>query len=188
MRLLVSRGAGCERKVSYVRNAVRRRAMGAFLAAVIAFGAASCVPPQKAQSSGTNTGFSFSGDLLGWSNDQILHDFRDVKAMGGTWVRVPFNWITLEPNQRGNFDWATSDRGPDPRERVGLEGVRSGVVHAGVGATGRHRQLDPADERRRLRELRRRRGLPLRAVTGSTRGRSGTSRTSTTCGRRSRTS
>jgi hypothetical protein len=93
-----------------VRNALRRRVIGATLAAVIAFGAASCVAPQRPQSTTTATGFSFTGDLLGWSNDQILHDFRDVKAMGGTWVRVAFNWVTLEPNQRGKYDWTPADR------------------------------------------------------------------------------
>jgi hypothetical protein len=93
-----------------VRNALRRRAIGAALAAVIAFGAASCVAPQQPQSANGATGFSFSGDLLGWTPQQIAHDFSDVKAMGGTWVRVPFNWVTLEPDQRGKFTWWPTDR------------------------------------------------------------------------------
>src|SRR5262249_61254804 len=95
-----------------VRNAFQRRAMGAILAAVIALAATGCVATQTTTSTSPNsqTGFSFTGDLLSWSDAQIIHDFQDVKAMGGTWVRVPFNWSTLEPNRAGDYEWFVADR------------------------------------------------------------------------------
>ncbi len=59
---------------------------------------------------GRDIGFAFSGDALGWSTAQIKHDFGDAQAIGATWVRVPFNWSTLEMQGKGKYNWAPADK------------------------------------------------------------------------------
>jgi hypothetical protein len=58
---------------------------------------------------GRNFGFAMYGDTIGQPSNVVAADFDRVKAAGGTWVRVPFNWTTLEMNGKGVYNWGPAD-------------------------------------------------------------------------------
>ncbi|MCU1429859.1 MAG: hypothetical protein JWL83_3859, partial [Actinomycetia bacterium] len=55
-------------------------------------------------------GVSLYGSVLAWSRADLERDLDRVRAMGATWVRIPFNWVTLEMHGRGQYEWASADR------------------------------------------------------------------------------
>jgi hypothetical protein len=55
-------------------------------------------------------GVSFTGDALGWSDARLRAELDNVRGMGASWVRVPFNWATLQMHGRGTYNWPPSDR------------------------------------------------------------------------------
>src|SRR4051812_545275 len=58
---------------------------------------------------GREVGVSLYGSVLGWSRADLRRDLDRVRAMGATWVRVPFNWVTLEMHGRGQYNWGPGD-------------------------------------------------------------------------------
>ncbi len=58
---------------------------------------------------GRGVGVSLYGSVLEWSQTDLRHDLDHVRGMGAKWVRVPFNWISIE-TQRGQYNWAPVDR------------------------------------------------------------------------------
>jgi polysaccharide biosynthesis protein PslG len=95
-----------------MRNARYRRVLSTFVAVVCAAVPTVFAAPSASAGvpDGRNIGVSFGGDILGLSAERIRSDFQMVKDMGATWVRVPFNWTTLEMHGRGQFNWAPADK------------------------------------------------------------------------------
>jgi hypothetical protein len=58
---------------------------------------------------GRNFGFSYYGSILANSKAQTNADFDREKAIGGTWVRLAFNWSTLEMHGKGQYNWGPAD-------------------------------------------------------------------------------
>jgi polysaccharide biosynthesis protein PslG len=58
---------------------------------------------------GRNVGVSLYGSVLGWPRADLRRDLDRVRNMGATWVRVPFNWVTLEMHRRGEYNWGPAD-------------------------------------------------------------------------------
>jgi hypothetical protein len=56
-----------------------------------------------------NVGVSFDGSVLAIPATARNADLDRVKAMGATWVRLAFNWSTLQMNGRGTYNWAPAD-------------------------------------------------------------------------------
>ena len=52
---------------------------------------------------------SFYGSVLSWSRPDLDNDLNRLRAMGATWVRIPMNWVTLEP-QRHQYNWGPADQ------------------------------------------------------------------------------
>src|SRR5262249_15538169 len=100
--------------------------LGAFVVAALAL--SSCVPitrfplpakpaahastpaPAPRPINGQNVGVSLYGSVLAWSPQDLARDLDRVRAMNATWVRIPFNWVTLELQGPGNYNWAPADR------------------------------------------------------------------------------
>lgn len=55
-----------------------------------------------------DTGFAL-GNILPVPAAQRDADFDRAKAMGATWLRLPFDWVTLEMNGKGKYNWAPAD-------------------------------------------------------------------------------
>jgi hypothetical protein len=55
-------------------------------------------------------GVSLYGSALGWSDQKLEDELDRVRSMGARWVRVPFNWATLEMHGRGRYNWGPADR------------------------------------------------------------------------------
>lgn len=55
-------------------------------------------------------GVSLYGNALSWSQHHLDHQMRLISQMGAEWVRVPFNWATLEMHGRGKYNWGPADR------------------------------------------------------------------------------
>jgi hypothetical protein len=58
---------------------------------------------------GRNVGVSLYGSVLAWTKQDLVRDLDRVKNMGATWVRVPFNWVTLEMHGKGQWNWGLAD-------------------------------------------------------------------------------
>ncbi|MCU1429981.1 MAG: hypothetical protein JWL83_3981 [Actinomycetia bacterium] len=58
---------------------------------------------------GREVGFSFYGGILANPRADVNADFDRAKATGATWVRLAFNWSTLEMHGKGQFNWGPSD-------------------------------------------------------------------------------
>jgi hypothetical protein len=58
---------------------------------------------------GANVGVSFYGSVLSWSRTDLDNDLNRLHAMGATWVRIPMNWVTLEP-QHHVYNWGPADQ------------------------------------------------------------------------------
>jgi polysaccharide biosynthesis protein PslG len=58
---------------------------------------------------GRNVGVSLYGSVFEWSSADLARDLDRIEHMGATWVRVPFNWVTLEMHGRGQYNWAPAD-------------------------------------------------------------------------------
>lgn len=56
------------------------------------------------------TGISTSATLL-WMNDKDLRQrLDDIKSLGIQWIRIDFNWPTVQPTNGGDFNWEKYDR------------------------------------------------------------------------------
>jgi polysaccharide biosynthesis protein PslG len=55
-------------------------------------------------------GVALYGDALSWSDAKLDRELDLVRSLGARWVRVPFNWATLQQGGRGTYNWAPSDR------------------------------------------------------------------------------
>src|SRR4051794_4754261 len=93
-------------------RATRRGWFTALLATVVLL-AAGCAgvrttqrPPSAPRLGG---GFSFDGDILGLPAAVRDADLDRAKAMGATWVRLPFNWATLQMHGPGTYNWGPAD-------------------------------------------------------------------------------
>jgi hypothetical protein len=58
---------------------------------------------------GRNVGVSLYGSVMEWSPADLARDLDRIGHMGATWVRVPFNWVTLEMHGRGQYNWSPAD-------------------------------------------------------------------------------
>ena len=95
-------------------RATRRRWFTAMASTVVLVGlAAGCTAPSQQRATATKrvmgAGFSFDGDIIGMTAAQRNADLDRAKAMGATWVRLPFNWSTLQMHGRGTYNWAPGD-------------------------------------------------------------------------------
>src|SRR5947208_1153161 len=102
-----------------MRNVVRRRLLGSVVAAVmgvaplLTFGPALLrgggAAAGAAVPDGREVGFNLHGDEIGRSTAQINADLDRVKALGGTWIRVTYDWTTLEMQGKGRYNWGPGD-------------------------------------------------------------------------------
>src|SRR3954462_9664050 len=96
-------------------RATRRRWFTAIASAVVILGlSAGCTEAVQqqiaaAQKRNVYAGFSFDGDIIGLPANVRNADLDRAKAMGATWVRLPFNWSTLQMHGRGTYNWAPGD-------------------------------------------------------------------------------
>jgi hypothetical protein len=58
---------------------------------------------------GANVGVSLYGSVLAWTKQDLVRDLDRVQRMGATWVRVPFNWVTLEMHGKNQWNWGLAD-------------------------------------------------------------------------------
>jgi hypothetical protein len=89
-------------------GACRFTALTVLVATVVL--AAACAPgggPSPAPAKGA--GFAFNGGFIGVPATQRNADLDRAKAMGARWVRVPFNWSTLEMHGKGRYNWGPAD-------------------------------------------------------------------------------
>jgi len=70
---------------------------------------------------GRDVGFSFYGDFIGQTQSKMNADLDRAKAMGATWVRIPFNWSTLEMHGKGQYNWGPGDMAADAAAARGLK-------------------------------------------------------------------
>ncbi len=78
-----------------------------FVPALLRDGAASA--NASVVTDGRNFGFSFYGDVLSEPQAQRNADLDRAVAVGATWVRLAFNWSTLQMKGRGTYNWAPAD-------------------------------------------------------------------------------
>ena len=55
------------------------------------------------------TGIATSGSLVGMDRQKLQERLDDIKAMGATWIRVDFNWPTIQPDGPDKYDWSGYD-------------------------------------------------------------------------------
>jgi polysaccharide biosynthesis protein PslG len=58
---------------------------------------------------GRQVGFSLCGCVLSMPLAERNADLDRVKSTGATWVRLDFNWTTLEMHGKGDYNWAPAD-------------------------------------------------------------------------------
>jgi polysaccharide biosynthesis protein PslG len=113
-----------------VRNAIQRRVLASLLAIVCSVIPAVTIAPAflsdstskvgAAVADGRNAGIAFNGNVLGLSEARIRSDFSTAKNLGATWIRVPFNWVTLEMHGRGRYNWGPGDKVVNIANSLGL--------------------------------------------------------------------
>jgi hypothetical protein len=101
---------------------MRHRWLAPLLAVVIAIAAVITLKPAAEQderskasaaavvADARNVGFSMDGGLLGAPIASRNADLDRVKAVGATWVRLSFNWVTLEMHGKGRYNWGPADQ------------------------------------------------------------------------------
>src|SRR4051794_15082524 len=102
------------RKGTPMPRAKRRLSLSAMIATTALALVAGCTAPQAQQRppggvASKGAGFSFDGDIIGMSPAQRNADLDRARAMGATWVRLPFNWSTLQMHGRGTYNWGPAD-------------------------------------------------------------------------------
>jgi hypothetical protein len=93
----------------------RRRHLALFVGSLVAAASFLVPPPPVADAAAptvdrTKVGVSLYGSALGWSQAQLDRELDRVRQMGARWVRVPFNWSTLQMHGRGTYNWHPADR------------------------------------------------------------------------------
>jgi hypothetical protein len=58
----------------------------------------------------TKVGVSLYGSVLTWSSTRLSRELDHVKAMGARWVRVSFDWSTLQMHGPKTYNWTPADR------------------------------------------------------------------------------
>jgi hypothetical protein len=66
-------------------------------------------------------GFSTSGMFLWETDAQLEADLNAIASTGATWIRLPFDWNSVQPTSRGTFNWSYEDRVVDAARRHGLQ-------------------------------------------------------------------
>lgn len=59
---------------------------------------------------GREFGFSPSATLLWMSDTQLAADLDRMRSVGATWVRVDFDWPSIQPKSASQFNWGPTDR------------------------------------------------------------------------------
>jgi polysaccharide biosynthesis protein PslG len=86
-----------------------RRSGVAALAALVLVGCLLAVIPETASAqNGPGFGFASLTTFASKTTTEFNNDAAQVKAVGGTWVRLYVAWGAIEGNQ-GQFDWSTID-------------------------------------------------------------------------------
>jgi hypothetical protein len=96
----------------------RRGRVALALGIAVLLGALAQASPQAATSAAasaptvnrTKVGVALYGDALSWSATKLDRELDLVRSLGAKWVRVPFNWATLQMHGRGTYNWAPADR------------------------------------------------------------------------------
>ncbi|MEZ5119858.1 MAG: beta-galactosidase, partial [Candidatus Nanopelagicales bacterium] len=76
-------------------------------------------PPAEATSVRV-VGISPGADLLWLSNSDLAAELDLYKATGMSWVRVDFDWPSIE-SRKGTFDWSSTDRVVNAANSRGLQ-------------------------------------------------------------------
>jgi hypothetical protein len=109
-----------------------RRARTSIVAAVVvvAAGAAGCAPfggggtfggGGSARIPTSRVGFSTSGMFLWESDAQLRADLDAIVSTGATWIRLPFDWNSVQPNGPGSYNWTYEDRVVSAARARGLQ-------------------------------------------------------------------
>lgn len=52
-----------------------------------------------------------TGSTLLWMDEtQLAYRMQDVRALGAKWIRVDFNWSTIQPDNYNDYEWGPYDR------------------------------------------------------------------------------
>lgn len=68
------------------------------------------VAPAAAAGREHEAGISTSGTLLRMNDEDLDKRLNDMKNLGVIWVRVDFNWVTIQPNGPDTYNWKMYDR------------------------------------------------------------------------------
>ena len=76
--------------------------------------------PRRANAAGGDrVGFA-PGSMILWGSDaDLARDLDAMVATGATWLRVDFDWPSIEPNQ-GQFNWSHTDRVVNAAQQRGM--------------------------------------------------------------------
>jgi hypothetical protein len=112
-------------------DATRRRLFGAVMTAILGVAPLLSFAPALLRSGGASAGavvpdgrevgFSMYGDFIGQPVSVINANLDRAQAVGATWVRVPFNWSTLEMHGKGQYNWTPADNVANAAAARGLK-------------------------------------------------------------------
>ena len=93
---------------------ILRRALVAMLALAaipaVCSNAASSAPTYTITTTGQRAGFSPGGPFIWGSDSDLQQDVAAMASTGARWVRVDFDWPSIQPSGPGSFSWANTDR------------------------------------------------------------------------------
>ncbi|MCZ7536404.1 MAG: cellulase family glycosylhydrolase [Acidimicrobiia bacterium] len=78
-------------------------------------------PAYAAPATGTEVGFSQSHRILWESDADLAADLDAMKAVGAGWVRVDFDWPSVQPTSPTKWNWAPTDRVVNAARARGLD-------------------------------------------------------------------
>ena len=70
---------------------------------------------------GSDVGFSQGNWLLWESNAELAADLDAMKAVGASWVRVDFDWHSIQPTSPTSWNWGPTDRVVNAARARGLQ-------------------------------------------------------------------
>ncbi len=70
---------------------------------------------------GSEVGFSQSHLLLWESDADLAADLDAMKAVGATWVRIDFDWPSIQPTSATKWNWSPTDRAVNAARARGLQ-------------------------------------------------------------------
>ncbi len=79
------------------------------------------VPAYAAVPTGSEVGFSQSHLILWESDADLAADLDAMQAVGAKWVRVDFDWSSIQPTSPTKWSWAPTDRVVNAARARGLE-------------------------------------------------------------------